>query len=148
MFARPTALAVATLAAVACGPSKEAERVEQLHQICLAAVGKTIIDVEMEYGLSIRIAACSNDTDQVSTLQCVAPGESLCILGFDLPGSTDQNVCEPTGCYFACEIRAVESDMKLHEEDHEALVCGSRWVKGQPTRPFFNAPVWIPGMLP
>jgi len=148
MNARRIALAAAMLALAACGPSKEEQRVEQLHQICLGAVGKTVLEVEQMYELNIRIVDCSADTTRVSTLQCNAPGESLCIMGFDLPGSTDQSLCDPNGCYFACAIRAVQSDLKLHEEDHLANVCGSRWVNHQPARPFYNAPIWVPGMLP
>jgi hypothetical protein len=151
MNSRRIMIVAAVLALAACGPSKEEERVSKLKDMCKAAVGGTVLDLENEYGISIRLAgdqtgpACGTS---ISTLGC-ADGPSHCILGFWLPASTDPALCKPTGCYFACDIRAAQDDLKAHEEDHLATVCGTRWVDGQPAPgPFYYSPFWIPGLLP
>ena len=145
MNSRRIMIAAAMLALAACGPSKEEERVAKLKDACLAAVGGTVLDLENQYGIAIRLAECG---PSVSTLACTA-GPSHCILGFWLPASSDTALCEPTGCYFACDVRAVQDDLKANEEDHLATVCGTRWVNGQPSPgPFYYAPFWVPGMLP
>jgi hypothetical protein len=145
MRKRSFMVAAAVLLLAGCGPSKEEDRVNTLKRACLDAVGGTVRDLELFYEDDIRLAECG---PAVSTLSC-APGPSHCIMGFWMPASTDPALCKPTGCYFACDVRAVQDDLKAHEDDHLATVCGTRWVTGQPTPgPFYFAPIWVPGMLP
>jgi hypothetical protein len=135
------------LALAACGPSKEEERVNRLRDICRAAVSGTVRDLELTYEVTIRWASCGDTS--VTTLQCGAPAADLCVLGFWLPASSDPALCEPTGCYFTCDVRASWADLYDHDADHLATICGTRWVNGQPSPgPFFNAMPWIPGVIP
>lgn len=140
-----TALALA-LALAGCGESKEEQRVKQLKAICESAVGATIVDLENTYTIPIRIAQCDG-TGEVSTLGCTLE-RPLCDMGFVFQASTDPAVCEPEGCYFTCTVRAQQADLKAHEDDRAATICGTKWIDGQPQPPYRNALYWVPGLLP
>jgi len=145
---RASSLVLALLAA-ACGQSKEEKRVAHLKDLCRAAVGAPIHDLELGYdGLVISIAPpCATNSADFPPNDCPAD-VSVCIMGFDLPASSDQNVCKPSGCYFTCLVVAAEADLQGHENvaDHSSPICGTEWVDGLSGPPFFNAPLWLPGV--
>jgi len=147
-LSRASALALCLLAA-SCGQSKEEKRVAHLKDLCQAAVGASIHDLEVAYdGMVISIAPpCSTNSSDYPPNGCAA-GASVCLMGFDLPASSDQNVCKPSGCYFTCIVVAAEADLQGHEyaADHASPICGTEWVDGLSTPPFFNAPLWLPGV--
>jgi hypothetical protein len=145
---RPTLVLLVALALAACGPSKEEERIKELKRICEASVGGTVYDLEIAYGgtpISLHVSLVGNQAvyscgTDISKLQCTSD-ESRCLLGFWFPPSSDSATCKQGRCYFTCEVRALQQDLKDHQEDHLATICGARWDQYlDPPGPFYYDP--------
>lgn len=135
-----TALLAALALLLGCGPSRERERFEAFRDYCLGLVasGATGLDAARRFGEPASLFDCALAPQQPlpsGVDQCDYQAGWVC-QAFWVSYASDDSLCGPPGlggCWFWCEVR-VPGDVQPVPAD--TVVCGSRFVSGQPCPPY------------